>query len=153
TSITGTQSGIFVQSTTFDVLAPSAALSGTPFSITVRAKDTNGNTLTTYNGIVHFTSSDGGAILPVDYMFVPATDNGVHTFTFGVTPFAPLSQTINATDTVFPSITGSAAVVVATQHFDFNAPGTPTAVGYTGLAPGTLYNANQGFGWVGTAAG
>jgi hypothetical protein len=150
-SINGTQSGIVVLATTFEITAPASALAGSPFTITVRAKDPNGNTQTTYTGTVHFTSSDRAALLPANYLFT-AADNGIHTFTNGVTLFTTTAQTITATDTVNASITGSATVGVATQHFDFNAAGTPTASGYSGVAPATLYNATSGYGWVGTAA-
>ena len=42
--------------------------------------DAFGNTATGYLGTVHFTSSDGPAVLPANYTFI-AGDNGVHTFT------------------------------------------------------------------------
>ena len=43
-------------------------------------KDAYGNTATGYTGTVHFTCSDGAAVLPGNYTFTGG-DNGVHTFT------------------------------------------------------------------------
>ena len=42
--------------------------------------DAYGHVVTGYTGTVHFTSSDGQAVLPGDYTFT-AGDNGGHTFT------------------------------------------------------------------------
>ena len=33
------------------------------------------------------------------------------------------------------------------QHFDFGTPSSPVALGYTQVAPGTVYSAGTGFGW------
>src|SRR5262249_50762618 len=65
----------------FALLAPATAGAGVPFTITVSAKDVNGNTVTGYTGTVHFTSSDtaSGVLLPGDYTFTTA-DQGTHTF-------------------------------------------------------------------------
>ena len=52
-------------------------LQGASFTTTVVAKDTYGNTTPAYTGTVHFTSSDGQAVLPSDYPFV-AGDAGSH---------------------------------------------------------------------------
>ena len=97
------------------VTAPATATVGAPFSMTVTAQDTVNNTAPSYTGTVHFTSSDlgaaGGLVLPPDYTFVPA-DNGVHTFVNGVTLVTAGSQTVTATDTVTPAITGFVPVSV-----------------------------------------
>jgi hypothetical protein len=59
---------------------------GSPFGVTVTAKDSLGNTITSYAGTIHFASNDGQAVLPGDYAFTTGAgnDNGVHTFS-GVT--------------------------------------------------------------------
>jgi hypothetical protein len=59
---------------------PTPILVGTPGDFTVAALDAQGNVLTNYRGTVHFSSSDLGAQLPLDYNFT-ADDNGAHTFT------------------------------------------------------------------------
>src|SRR5207253_3501569 len=96
-SINGTTSTITVShapATPYTVSAsvPSST-AGSPFNVTVTALDAYGNTDTGYTGIVHFTSSDGQAVLPSNYTFVGG-DGGVHTFTNGVTLKTAASQTV-----------------------------------------------------------
>ncbi|HZT91093.1 MAG TPA: invasin domain 3-containing protein [Gaiellaceae bacterium] len=88
---------------------PGSATAGTPFGLTVTAYDALGNVATGYTGGVHFTSSDAGAQLPADYTFAPA-DAGTHTFTNVALENAG-SQTVTATDTVLPSITGTSGTI------------------------------------------
>ncbi|UCD15472.1 MAG: DUF2341 domain-containing protein [Candidatus Omnitrophota bacterium] len=49
---------------------PDSVVAGTASSVTVSAKDANGNTTSDYSGKIHFTSSDTQRILPEDYWFV-----------------------------------------------------------------------------------
>src|SRR5207244_74924 len=51
---------------------PSPSTAGVAGNFTVIAKDGNGLTNTNYTGTVHFTSSDGQAVLPADYTFTAA---------------------------------------------------------------------------------
>ena len=83
---------------------PATVTAGTAGSVTVTAKDGNGNVATAYTGAVRFTSSDAQAVLPANYTFV-AADNGTHTFT--ITFKMAGMQSITATDTVTGTITGS----------------------------------------------
>ncbi|HKV05580.1 MAG TPA: hypothetical protein VJO53_10795, partial [Candidatus Acidoferrales bacterium] len=55
---------------------PNPATAGAAANFTVTAKDALNNTATGYTGTVHFTSSDGTAVLPANYTFV-AGDAGV----------------------------------------------------------------------------
>ena len=64
--------------------APATATAGSAFSVTVTAKDLYSNVATGYTGTVSFSGGGSGATLPSNYPFV-AGDNGVHTFTNGVT--------------------------------------------------------------------
>src|SRR5262249_33423245 len=91
--------------THFTVSAPSSDTAGSAFSVTVKALDAFNNTATGYPGPVHFTRSDNatGSSVPADYSFL-AGDNGVHTFTNGVTLVTPGNQTVTATDMVTGSI-------------------------------------------------
>jgi len=131
TTVTGS-ADVDVAATTLDhldVSAPTTAISGTPFSVTVTAQDTYGNTVTDYAGTVTFASSDGSAMLPSDYTFVGG-DNGTHTFTDGATLVTTGTQSVDAEDTVTASVAGSADVDVSAapvDHFDVSAPGTTTA--------------------------
>ena len=77
---------------------PTPQVAGVAGNITVTAKDGNGNTATNYTGTVRFSSTDVASTLPANYTFV-AGDNGVHTFTSGVTLKTVGSQSITATDT------------------------------------------------------
>jgi len=102
-------------STTFSVtVSSSTPTAGTPFSVTVTAQNSSGQTLTGYTGTVHFTTTDAGkgVLLPGDYTFT-AADNGSHTFSNGVTLVTAGSQTITASDASNTAITGSAAVTVS----------------------------------------
>ena len=102
----------------FAVTAPASTTAGTPFTVTITAKDQSDNTIAGYLGTVHFVSSDPNApIVPADYTFI-AADNGTHTFTNGVTLNTAPSQsiTVNAvaditkTGTVSVAVTAGAAV-------------------------------------------
>ena len=88
---------------------------------------------TGYTGTVHFTSSDGSAVLPANYTFT-AGDAGTHVFS--VTLKTAGTQSITATDTVTGSITGTQNVTVnpaGSEHADSHRvtrtrprPGRPT---------------------------
>ena len=104
------------------VTGTSPVNAGSPFSVTVTAKDSGGSTVTGYTGTVHFTSTDGAATLPSNYTFVGG-DNGVHTFTNGVTLHTVGTQTVTATDTITGSITGTSGnitVNAVANSIDFN---------------------------------
>lgn len=98
-----------IVATKLAIQAPSTAISGSSFQITVTAEDDSGNTATTYPGTVHFTSSDGKAVLPSD----SALSGGVGTFT--VTLNTTGNQTITATDTAKASITGTSSNITVDQ--------------------------------------
>jgi hypothetical protein len=82
-----------------------AATVGVPHFVYVIAKDAYGNTATGYDGTVHFTSSDGQAVLPPD----GALKNGLGYFS--VTMNSPGPQTLTVTDTANPSLTTTVNVV------------------------------------------
>ena len=134
-SITGTSGNITVTAagaTHLTVTAPGSATAGSPFSVSVTAKDQFGNVATGYTGTIHFTTTDSGASssVPANYTFV-AGDSGTHTFTSGVTLVTAGSQTVTATDTVTPSITGTSGNITVTAagatHLTVTAPGSVTA--------------------------
>jgi hypothetical protein len=99
----------------FQITAASTAVSGTPFDVTVTALDASGNIDTNYQGTVTFSTNDPdpGVALPADYTFATGIggDNGVHTFSVGVTLVTVGDQTLTVTDTV-SGITRSATVTV-----------------------------------------
>src|SRR5271166_4331832 len=75
--------------THFSVSAPSLAIVGVPFQITVTALDASGNVVTSFNGVDVLTSSDAQAVLP-PIALVAGTGSGT------VTLNTPGSQTIVA---------------------------------------------------------
>jgi hypothetical protein len=122
-SITGTSNTIAVSAspaTHFSVSAPASATAGTAFSFTVTALTATNSVATSYAGIVHFTGSDGQAVLPANSTLT----NGVGTFS--ATLKTAGNQTITATDTVTSSITGTGNVTqvspAAATHFIVSAP-------------------------------
>src|SRR5439155_704634 len=76
------------------------------FDVTVTARDAFNNLAAGYLGTVHFTGSDGSAVLPSNYTFVGG-DSGAHTFTAATTLKQAGAQNVTATDTVTGSITGT----------------------------------------------
>ncbi|MDQ9782782.1 hypothetical protein RF094_08745, partial [Serratia marcescens] len=78
--------------THFTVSIPANGTAGTAGSVTVTALDAGNNIVTGYSGTVHFTSTDGQAVLPADVTLT----NGVGTFSETLDTAG--SQTITATD-------------------------------------------------------
>jgi hypothetical protein len=99
----------------FLVAAPSSVVTGTPFDLTITALDPSGNIDPSYQGTVTFSVSDAdpAVVLPADYTFTTGNggDNGVHTFSGGVTLLTVGDQTLTVTDQV-SGITGSATITV-----------------------------------------
>lgn len=95
---------------------------GTAFSITVTALDASNNVVTIYSGTVHFTSSDGQAVLPANSTLA----NGTGTFSAALKTAG--AQTVTATDTVtgISGTSSSISVSGAATHFSVTAPGTVT---------------------------
>ncbi len=105
--------------------AAGSVTAGTPFTVTVTALDAAGNPALGYRGTVHFASTDGRATLPANYTFT-AADNGVHTFTNGVTLVTAGSQTLTLTD---GALNGSTAVTVqAAAARTLQLTGVPSSV-------------------------
>jgi hypothetical protein len=82
---------------------------GVPFSITVTVQDAYGNTVTGYQGTVHFTLT-GPAMAMANYTFTSG-DMGSHTFSNLVLNQAG-TYTLTGTDTVNPMLTGSTMFTV-----------------------------------------
>jgi hypothetical protein len=97
------------------ITTASSAVSGTAFDLIITALDPNGNIDTNYQGTVTFSSTDAdpGLALPADYTFTSGNggDNGVHTFTGGVTLVTVGNQTLTVTDTV-SGLTSSVTITV-----------------------------------------
>jgi hypothetical protein len=119
-SITGTEAGIDVRAAAATILrvttVVSTTIAGSSFLFTVTARDAYGNIATGYRGTVHFTSTDGAASLPSNYTFTSG-DSGAHLFT--ATLRTRGTQSITATDTATPSVTGTlSGIRVVTAPLD-----------------------------------
>lgn len=91
--------------------APSTVTKGAGFSVTVHVVY-QGKPDSLINGVIHFTSSDPAAILPIDYQFTHA-DAGSHTWTNGFILRTPGNQTITGQIHDASAISGSATVTVS----------------------------------------
>jgi subtilase family serine protease len=96
--------------THFSISAPTSAVAGTSFNVTVTALDASNHVVTNYTGTIHFTSTDSAAVLPANYTFT-SSDAGARTFT--VTLRTAGTQAVTATDLSSSSLTGSASVSVS----------------------------------------
>jgi hypothetical protein len=107
----------------------SPATAGTPFDVTVTALDPFGNVATSFQGTIHLSTSEPpqDEALPSDYTFT-AGDNGQVQFTTMTLNRAGI-QTLTATDTLKPTVKGSAKVVVNPAAFSkFSVSGIPLTV-------------------------
>src|SRR5262249_32984096 len=94
-------------------LQVSAALTaGQQTSVLVTATDAYGNLATNYVGTIHFTSSDGQAVLPGNFTFNAAA-LGAHYFVNMVTLKTAGAQSLTVTDIANPAFTGSAGIVIS----------------------------------------
>ena len=142
-TLTGTQMGINVAPAAFAGFQLSVPLgtdskghmlvtAGDAISLTVRAKDGFGNTVTGYNGSVTITSTDVPAGLPADYSFT-AADAGVHTFTVALKTTTPngVVWSFSVVDTssaaTLATITNFEVTNAAASSFVLNVPSNITA--------------------------
>ncbi|MBB4096888.1 putative Ig domain-containing protein [Sphingomonas kyeonggiensis] len=124
--------------TQFTVTAPSTATQGAAFNtLSVTAKDAAGNNTPGYSGTVHFTSTDGAAVLPANTTLASGTG------TFSATLNTVGAQTITATDTVTGSINGTTGTITvvspaptasnasANAAYSTGSPAVPTSIDLT----------------------
>jgi hypothetical protein len=95
----------------FVLTAPASVTHGVLFSLTLTVQDAYGNVVTGYTGTVHFTSSDGTAILPANYTFT-AADAGVHTFANSAILRKKGTQTLTVTDLASSALTAAVRINV-----------------------------------------
>ena len=89
----------------FSIIGATSAMAGQPVTFTVTALTYGNLTDTSYNGTIHFTSSDTQAVLPADAAL--AAGVGTFTVTFGTAG----CQTLTATDVAIGSITGTTGLM------------------------------------------
>jgi len=110
--------------THFAVTAPASAVVGSAVTVTVTALDGSNAVATAYNGTVHFTSTNSGAILPPDSTFSGGVGN------FSITFASAGTSHVTVTDTTTSSITGTSGAVSVgqtTTHLSATAAATTTA--------------------------
>jgi hypothetical protein len=132
---------------------PSATTAGVAGTFTVTAENADGTTATGYTGTVHFSSSDGQAVLPADYTFT-AADAGVDAFS--ATLKTAGTQSITAADATTFGLTGTdgAITVNAAAASTMTVSGFPSPItaGLAGNFTVTLKDAygNIANGYTGT---
>jgi hypothetical protein len=136
--------GIVAGPTTRLILsAPGSVDMSQPFSVTVTAVDSLGNTTPAYGGTVHFTSTDPNAVLPPDTTLTNGTGS------FSATLATLGSQTITGTDTGSSSITGvTGSITVLPTQLVLSAPGSAgvnQAFSLTVTAEDSLGNTLSGY--------
>ena len=116
----------------FSVSGPTAASAGVQFMFTVAAIDPFNNIATGYSGLVHFSSNDGQAVLPIN----SALTNG--TGTFPATLKMVANTTITAADSTTTSISSGPVMISvvsnAPTHFAIVTPGFVTTRKSFGVA-------------------
>jgi hypothetical protein len=117
--------------------APGTSVAGTPFTVTVTAQDSFGNTTPAYAQTVSFTTSDSGVSTITPNAFNFTGQNGTHTFTNGVTLTQVGTQTLSVSDGTITSSSASISVTpaAATKLVFFTQPGNATAGAVFGTQP------------------
>ena len=157
-SLTATESNIAVKPAAASILKvtgfPTSDTAGAAGDVVVTAYDAYGNVATGYTGTVSLTSSDPHAVLPSSFTFPGTT--GTHTFAVTLETAGP--ESITATDTVTPTITGteSGITVQAAAAKTLTLTGFPTSdmAGAAGNVVVTAYDAygNVATGYTGTVS-
>jgi hypothetical protein len=138
-SLNGTSFAISASgpATHFSFNAQAAASTRRAITIFVSALDASNNGSIGYNGTVHITSSDATAILPGNATLQTGSAG------FQITLETPGNQTVTATDTVTPSITGatSAIAVTATPALAITSGAPPNGTVASSYGPSvTIYS-------------
>ena len=151
-TLTAGDSAINVQAATAKTLTvtgfPATDTAGVAATVTVTAHDAYGNVANSYAGTVVFSSSDGHAVLPADYIF---TNSDAGTHTFSLTLETAGAQSITATDSTITTINGSESniTVKASAAKTLAVAGFPTTA-TAGIAENVVVTALDAFGNVAT---
>jgi streptogramin lyase len=149
-SITGTSAAITVRPAAaahFAVSGPLGITAGVVFGVTVTAQDPYGNTVTNYNGTVHFSSTASSAALPANSTLTQGLG------TFPTTLFTAGNQTVTATDMGSSSITGASNTIVVNPTADPTFTVTAPATAITGVPFSFTVTAHDEFNNVATRYG
>ncbi|MDR3606894.1 MAG: invasin domain 3-containing protein, partial [Oligoflexia bacterium] len=91
---------------------PANATAGTPFNVTLTARDAFGNVDTAFTGSVHWSSTDPDSVLPSDYTF-QSSDLGAKSFPFTLKTSGNQTLTASLVGSGSPTVTSSAITVGA----------------------------------------
>ena len=141
-------------SDTLSVSAPTTAVAGASFSVTVTARTAGGAVDPNYAGTVTLTGTDGQAVLPSSYTFTTGAgaDDGSHTFT--VTLKTAGTQTLTANSATTGSVTtgGIAVSPAAASQLVLSGLASTATAGAAGSLTVTAKDAygNVATGYTGT---
>lgn len=135
---------------------PATLPSGDIASVTVIARDQNGNVAVGYRGTVTFTSSNASATLPANYTFTEA-DAGTHTFTNAVAFVTAGAATVRVTDVADANLFGETPLTITPRDavsLDLTGLSDPTQAGTVSAITVTARDANGNIatGYTGTVA-
>src|ERR1035437_3728298 len=117
-----------VVATHFSVTATSNAQTArTAFNFTVTALDASNAQVNNYAGTVHFTSSDGQAVLPAD----TSLTNGTGSYSVTLKTVAAAGQTITATATISGTSNSIVVSAAAPSQFSVTAASAASITGAT----------------------
>jgi hypothetical protein len=128
-------------------VAPTTAVAGTSFSLTVSAKTASGVTDSSYRGAIHFAATDVQAGLPANYTFT-AADAGVHTFTVMLKSSGV--QSVSATDLANGAVYGGASGINVSPDVARTLALTGFASGVAGVARSFTVTARDAYGNIAT---
>ena len=119
--------------------APETVKANTPFDVTVKALDSNGDPSTSYRGLVFFSSSDSTAKLPLTdtgYQFTGTDTDATHTFAQAAIFLNKGQYKLTVTDVDNPTLEDSKMITVvdSTGNTD-NTNSGPATTGITLTAP------------------
>jgi hypothetical protein len=129
----------------FTVTAPATATTSAPVNVTVQALDASNFPTSNYAGTVHFTSTDGAAILPAN----STLSGGVGTFPVSFKTAGTF--TVTATDTVTGTINGTSGNVTVSKVRQFI--GITVAGAGTWTVPADWNNADNAIEVIGAGGG
>jgi hypothetical protein len=145
--LTGSTSAIAVASpavSQFTVAAPATAVPGSPVAMVVTALDANLNRVTSFQGPIHFSSSDSAAVLPPDSTLTDGIGTFSATFnTLGIQTLSVQDAATGKPSTLSRNIkvftpganTTNTTVSVATNPYTFTDPALYTATVTAGGKP------------------
>lgn len=118
-------------------------VTGDTISLSVKAIDEQGFTVSDYTGSIRFSSSDTQATFPNDYTFL-AEDQGEHSFSLAIKFLTPGTQSLIVTDLDRLNVTGAVKVEVLTEEDALDYSSEFETTDYEREGDFTLLNPSEG---------